>query len=280
MTDQSTIRLDGKTVVVTGAGRGLGRAIALGLIDAGATVLAADRDGDVLAELLAAAAGRPGEIRGHVLDLTDNAALDRFIADVLMPQTPDGLVNCAGIGQEVIRQDFATRPIPFYEVSDADWRRIFAVNAEAVFRLCRAVAPAMVARGSGRIVSVTTSLETMIRPGMSPYGPAKAASEALSAVMAKDLAGTGVTVNVVVPGGPARTRMMPGVPEDKLIAPEVMVGPVRYLLSDAAAIVTGRRFRAAAWKTDIPAAAAMAEAGAPLAWPGLAGGTAQNPLPV
>ena len=164
------------------------------------------------------------------------------------------LVNCAGIGQEIISAKYATVPVRFWTVGEDIWKRIFAVNADAVFRLSVAVTPGMMARGWGRIVNVTTSLETMIREGMSPYGASKAATEALSAIMAKDLKGTGVTVNVLVPGGPAATRMMPEFVDtapEKLISPEVMAPPIVWLLSKASDGVTGQRFRASAWKADI-----------------------------
>src|SRR5438132_7038777 len=92
------------------------------------------------------------------------------------------------------------------------------------------------ARGWGRIVNVTTSLGTMLNAGSPTYGPSKAALEALSAIMAKDLDGTGVTVNVLVPGGVTNTPMISdeaGYDRDKLIQPEVMVPPLLWLVSDA-----------------------------------------------
>jgi 3-oxoacyl-[acyl-carrier protein] reductase len=253
----------------------------IGLLEAGAAVVAVDRDADVLAgiEREARARGAAERLRCALADLADGEAVERLVESMQGGPRVDTLVNCAGIGQETIRADFATRTIPFWEVGSDRWRTIFAVNAEAVFRLCRGFVTSMVREGFGRIVNVTTSLDTMIRPGMSPYGPSKAATEALSAIMAKDLAGTGVTVNVLVPGGPARTRMMPGVPEDKLIAPDVMVAPLLYLVSDEAKGVTGQRVRAAAFDGAIAPAAAMQQAAAPIAWPGLAGGAAVNTLP-
>jgi len=168
--------------------------------------------------------------------------------------------------------------VKFWTVGEDVWKLIFAVNADAVFRLCVAVTPGMITRGWGRIVNVTTSLETMIRPGMSPYGPAKAANEALSAIMAKDLHGTGVTVNVLVPGGPAATRMMPEFVDtapEKLISPDVMVPPVVWLLSTASDGITGRRFRASAWKRDMDPYEAARVSGAPAAWSGVSGGAAR-----
>jgi len=276
------VRLQDRSIIVTGAGRGLGQAMALGALREGARVVAVDRDQQPLDALMETARDVDSAYRISALaiDLTQDGAADTIVAQALHRfGGVDGLVNCAGIGQETIREDFATHPVKFWEVGFDRWRTIFAVNADAVFRLCCAVLPGMMTRGTGRIVNVTTSLETMIRPGMSPYGPSKAAIEALSSIMAKDLAGTGITVNVLVPGGPARTRMMPGVPPERLIAPDVMVAPATYLLSDEAGGVTGMRIRADAWQSDLAPTLALAQAGAPAAWPGLSGGAARSPLP-
>jgi len=267
------------TAVVTGAARGLGRAMVLGLLRAGHDVVAVDRDERELSALDKDANGLGGRIATIASDLTDPASAARIVEFAERKFGPvAGLVNCAGIGQEIISPKFATEPVKFWTVEEDIWNKIFAVNADAVFRLCVAVVPGMISRGWGRIVNVTTSLETMIRPGMSPYGPAKAASEALSAIMAKDLQGTGVTVNVLVPGGPAATRMMPefvdSAPE-RLIAPDVMAAPIVWLLSPASDGVTGQRFRANAWDPALDPAEAVKVAGAPAAWAGLAGGAAQ-----
>jgi len=271
--------MSAQATVLTGAGRGLGRAMALGLVRAGHSVVGVDRDADVLAALERDAGTGPGRLATLAADLTDRNSAPSIVDFAGRTFGPVAcLVNCAGIGQEIIRPDFATRPIRFWDVDEATWRLIFAVNADAVFRLCAAVAPGMVERGWGRIVNVTTSLETMIRTGMAPYGPAKAASEAFSAIIAKDLEGTGVTVNVLVPGGPAATRMMPEFVEtapERLISPEVMVAPIVWLLSPASDGVTGRRFRANAWNATLDPAAAAEAAGGPAAWSGLAGGAAQ-----
>lgn len=120
----------------------------------------------------------------------------------------------------------------------------------------------MVARRFGRIVNVTTSLSTMIRGGVTPYGGTKASLEAHSAIMAQDLEGTGVTVNVLVPGGASDTAMIPqSYTSDRasLVAPRVMGPPLLWLLSDQASAISGRRIMAARWNpaapSDIPAAA-------------------------
>lgn len=268
-----------QATVLTGAGRGLGRAMALALVKAGHSVVAVDRDADVLEALGRDAPAGSGRLATLAADLTDSKSAAAIVAFSERTFGPVAcLVNCAGIGQEIIRRDFATNPIKFWDVDEPTTRLIFAVNFDAVLRLCAAVAPGMVKRGWGRIVTVTTSLETMIRVGMSPYGPAKAASEALAAIIAKELQDTGVTVNILVPGGPAATRMMPEFVDtapERLIPPEVMVAPILWLLSRASDGVTGRRFRANAWDPAIEPAAAAKAAGAPIAWSGLAGGAAQ-----
>jgi NAD(P)-dependent dehydrogenase (short-subunit alcohol dehydrogenase family) len=112
----------------------------------------------------------------------------------------------------------------------------------------------------------------MIRGGFAPYGGSKAANEAHTAIMAQDLAGTGVTANVLVPGGPTNTRMIPeesGLNRAALLQPEIMIPPLLWLASDASHGVTGRRFIAALWDPKLPPAQAAEKAGAPAAWPNL-----------
>src|SRR6266436_3871859 len=138
----------------------------------------------------------------------------------------DILVNNAGIGPGAIRPDSWQRPLKFWEITPGQWRRFVAVHTTAPLALTNAVVPEMMREGWGRIINVTTSLGTMLNAGSPTYGPSKAALEALSAIMAKDLDGTGVTVNVLVPGGVTDTPMIPdeaGFDRGKLIQPEVMV---------------------------------------------------------
>src|SRR5258705_7706849 len=111
--------------------------------------------------------------------------------------------------------------------------------------LSRALVHDMMRQKWGRIVNVTTSLGTMIRDGSPTYGPSKAALEAFSAIMAKDLAGTGVTVNVLVPGGVTDTGMVPleaGYDRAEMIQPAVMAPPLNWLVSDAAGGLARRAF--------------------------------------
>ncbi|MGH7534630.1 MAG: hypothetical protein ACREMG_03490 [Gemmatimonadales bacterium] len=113
----------------------------------------------------------------------------------------------------------------------------------------------------------------MTRGGGAPYGPTKATAEALTSVMAYDLEGTGVTANVLVPGGVTNTNIVPaesGFDRAKMLPPDIMVPPLRYLVSDAAAGVNGQRFLAAHWDTALPPGEAAAQAGAPAAWRSIA----------
>ncbi|MES2184010.1 MAG: SDR family NAD(P)-dependent oxidoreductase [Pseudomonadota bacterium] len=261
-----------RVALVTGAANGIGKTISLALAAQGIRVAAVDRDGQALDALHSEAHG-----------LHDGAlVLETFTADLSAPDAAsvvpevlrcfgqvDILVNNAGVGQIQVKPDYHEHPPRFYEVSEEQWQRAVAVNASAVFLLSRAVAPAMVERGWGRIINVTTSLGTMLRAGYTPYGPSKAAAEALSAVMAGDLEGTGVTVNVVVPGGVVNTRMIPSAApfaRDELIQPQIMLAPIEYLLSRDGDGVTGKRFLGSNWKSGLSPAEAAQVASAPIGW--------------
>jgi NAD(P)-dependent dehydrogenase (short-subunit alcohol dehydrogenase family) len=183
------------------------------------------------------------------------------------------LVNNAGLGMGIIRQDHMTKPVGIDEVSVEVWDRFMATNLSGAFHMVKAVMPRFRAARSGRIINVTTSMFTMLRPGFYPYGVAKAGLEAWTASLAGELDGSGITVNVVVPGGPTDTPMVPpesGYERAALIRPEQMAPPMLYLFSDKAAGVTGRRFVAAHWDSALPEDQAAYRAGAPAGWPDLA----------
>jgi NAD(P)-dependent dehydrogenase (short-subunit alcohol dehydrogenase family) len=160
----------------------------------------------------------------------------------------------------------------FWELPDELWPLTVATNLIGAQILTKALVPGMLALGHGRIINVTTSLGTMYLSGRGAYGPSKAAAEANSAIKAQDLENTGVTVNVVIPGGPTDTRMInssiPLARED-LLRPEVMNAVTLWLGSDASAASHGRRFIAARWDESLPIATWLEQAGAPIAWPQL-----------
>ena len=267
--------LHGKVALVTGAAHGLGAASALGLAQAGASVLLCDRDEAALqaaATSLARAIGGP-RVGWLKVDVTSQEDVDRAVD--LADQTwgrIDILLNNAGTGPQIIRSSYLSDPLRCWEPPVDLWRRIMEVNAIAPYALARAVLPGMLSRGWGRIISVSTTWETMLRPGFASYGPSKAALEAMSAAMARELAGTGVTVHTLHPGGPVDTAQVPvdiGVPRDKLLRPEVMVPALRWLASDASSDSTGLRVTAALWRQDLADSANLAAACEPVAWPQL-----------
>jgi NAD(P)-dependent dehydrogenase (short-subunit alcohol dehydrogenase family) len=264
-----------RVAIVTGGAKGIGGAMVRGLLGAGAAVVAADRDAPALEALTAGLDTAEGErLLTHAADLTAPGAAEALVeAAHRRFGRVDTLVNNAGIGMGTIRPDNWQNPIKFWEVTPEQWRRFLEVNATIAFLLSRLIAPAMARQGFGRIVNVTTSLGTMMRAGSPTYGPSKAAFEALAAIMAADLEGTGVTCNVLVPGGVTNTSMVPqqaGFDRARMLQPEIMVPPLLWLVSDAAAGVTARRFLAAHWDPALPPEQAAERAGAPIAWTALA----------
>jgi NAD(P)-dependent dehydrogenase (short-subunit alcohol dehydrogenase family) len=265
-----------RVAIVTGAAGGIGKAMTLALLATGIQVAGVDRDHEPLAALAASAGeqGRAADLLTIQTDLTNDSAAEEITAAARGKfGRIDILINNAGIGPGAIRPDNWQRPLKFWEITPDQWRRFVAVHTTAPLALTNALVPEMMRRRWGRIVNVTTSLGTMINAGSPTYGPSKAALEALSAIMAKDLDGSGITVNVLVPGGVTNTPMISdaaGFDRAKLIQPEVMAPPLLWLMSDAAANVTGRRFLAVHWDTGLPPEEAAEKAGAPVAWTSIA----------
>ncbi|HUI34338.1 MAG TPA: SDR family oxidoreductase [Stellaceae bacterium] len=265
-----------RVALVTGAAGGIGRALVGGLLGQGLKVAAVDRTAEGLAELAQAAQERQqgANLLTIEADLAQDESIDKIVSQARARfGTIDILVNNAGVGQATIRSDNRSRPIKFWEVTPEQWKLFVAVHTNAPMALSRALVHDMMRQKWGRIVNVTTSLGTMIRDGSPTYGPSKAALEAFSAIMAKDLAGSGVTVNVLVPGGMTNTGMIPmeaGYERAELIQPEIMAPPLEWLVSEAASNVTGRRFLAVHWDPSLPPADAAAKAGAPVAWTDIA----------
>ena len=245
--------------------------MSLGLLQAGASVAMIDMAEAKLSGMSNEARSIAGQDRFLAIkaDITTETDVARAI-DLVNTQFGSvyALVNNAAIGRSTIRPDFLTSPIRLWEITPAQWRRMIDVNVNGFFLMTRAVVPILLRSGKGRVVTVTTSLDTMIRSGSAPYGGSKAAVEAYMAALAEDLRETGVTANVLVPGGPVNTGMIPessAVNRAKLIQPEVMVPPLVWLLSDASEKVSGRRFVAVKWgQTSSPL-----DGSAPVAWPQL-----------
>lgn len=268
--------LQGRTALVTGAAGGIGTELTRALLKAGASVTAGDVSGKSLSALndRMAADGLSGRLLCRAFDVSDNAAC---VAAVQATEQQFGgldiLVNNAGLGMGAIRDDHFVNLVGIEEIAPEMWDRFVRTNLSGAWYLTRAAVPGMKRKGWGRIVTVTTSMFTMLRGKFHPYGPSKAALEAMSAGHAQEFADDHITVNVIVPGGPTDTPMVPassGLKREDLIKPVQMTYPLLWLCSAAADGVTGKRYVAAHWAEHAAPEAARAAAEAPIGWPGLA----------
>ena len=269
--------MEQRVALVTGGLRGLGRAMSLGLAREGCRVVAVGHIAGDVAEM-GAAAGALGNIGGVVwpvvADLREAKECDRVVAETRARfGRIDILVNNAGLTFTYIDPARFRRPTVqnFWQVPDEIVDNVIATNVLAADRLSRRVAASMVEAGWGRIVNVTTKLDTMNRLGTHPYGASKAALEMATEVWAKETEGTGLTINIVNPGAGANT---PGMAEEaraasregrtaRLVEPDEMVPPLLYVVSREADRVNGYRFDANLWDATLPPAEAARRAGRP-----------------
>ncbi|HEV8679746.1 MAG TPA: SDR family oxidoreductase [Stellaceae bacterium] len=269
--------MEQRVALVTGGLRGLGRAMTFGLARAGHLVAAVGHIPEDVAEVEAEAAAlgnTGGAVWPLVADLREAAECDRVVAETRARfGRIDILVNNAGLTFTYIDPARFRRPTlqRFWEVTDEIVENVMLTNVLAGDRLSRRVAPAMVEAGWGRIVNVTTKLDTMNRVGTHPYGASKAALEMATEVWAKDVEGSGLTINIVNPGAGANT---PGMAEEaraasregrmaRLVEPNEMVPPLLYVISREADRVNGYRFDANLWDQALSPAEAAKRAGRP-----------------
>ena len=271
--------LQGKVAVVTGAGSpiGLGYAMTLGLVRAGARVAMLD----VNQEWLDHSGNQARELGGDdcvlpiLADVSDpvsvQKAVDRTVSEFGGLHI---LVNNAGINTRTagLAPTVSDDRPNFWETSAEAWSKVVSINFSGAFYMATAVVGHMMDQGWGRIIGVTTSMDTMWRKGGSPYGPSKAGHEALGAIMARDLEGTGVTANVLIPGGSTHTNMTAANPANdtsEMIKPEAMQAPAVWLASEDSGEVTGRRLIAYYWDASLPIEERLEKCSAPAAWPQL-----------
>jgi len=229
--------------VVTGAARGIGRAIVEDLASQGYRVAFCYRTNDALAQDICAAADRRGEqVRATRLDVADEAAVRGWIADIETTIGPIALlVNCAGI----------TRDRALALMSTDDWQEVVDVNLTGVFHTCRAAVFPMMKRKQGCIVNLSSVSGVYGNATQSNYAATKAGIIGFSRSLAKELGPLGIRVNVVAPGlidtdmtaklDPARLeRMLAGAPLRRAGQPAEVAAAVRFLASSDAAYITGQ----------------------------------------
>ena len=236
-----TATLTNKVALVTGASRGIGRAVALALGEAGATVIGTATSANGASDIDAGlkAAGIKGA--GLALDVCDAAACEAVVADIEKQFGAIAiLVNNAGI----TRDNLAMR------MKDDDWDAVLDTNLKAVFRMSRLVMRGMMKARDGRIVNITSVVGSSGNPGQANYAAAKAGVAGMSRALARELGSRNITVNCVAPGfiDTDMTRALPDAAREALTGqialgrlgqPEEIAAAVAFLASPAAAYITG-----------------------------------------
>ena len=241
--------LDGKVAIVTGGGQGIGRALSLRLAQEGAHVAIFDLKPEA-GEETAQLAGEGATVKTYAVDVGDGAAVDAAVAAVEAELGPVwALVNNAGWDQ----------PAPFLATDRTLWDKIIRINLYGPLNTHKAVAPAMVKRGGGRIINIASDAARVGTSNEAVYSACKGGLISFTKSVARELASKGVLLNVVCPG-PTNTPMMAsvlgegeqavkwkdamvrGIPLKRMGEPEDYAGLVAFLASDDAAYITGQTF--------------------------------------
>jgi NAD(P)-dependent dehydrogenase (short-subunit alcohol dehydrogenase family) len=257
-------KLDGKVAIVTGAGRGIGRAIAEAYLQEGASVTITAAQGQTELDQLAKQDWSE-QVLALLADVTNPEACEQVVDQTIQRfGHVDILVNNAARGMKYVSASFLMEPTRFWDVEPSVWRMIIETNVNGPFYMARAVVTRMLEQQrEGSIINISMNYEGMKRRGFSPYGPSKAALEAASAIWAQELIEARIRVNILLPGGITNTGMVPAeTPADvqaSLLQPEIMKVPAVFLASDSSQELTGRRLIATEWSAANPQGRAIVE---------------------
>ncbi|HEY4135828.1 MAG TPA: SDR family NAD(P)-dependent oxidoreductase [Alphaproteobacteria bacterium] len=275
--------LAGKVAIITGASTGLGAVMAKTMVRAGAKVVGVARTQSNLDKVAAEleAMGHKGAFLPVAGDVSRRASCEAAVQRALDAfGTIDILVNNAGVGSNHARPKDFQGTLHFWECDPDLWDEAVAINNASGYYMARLAVLPMLKKGWGRIINNTTNFHTMLGPGRACYGPGKAGLEASSLIWSKELEGSGVTVNVLIPGGPTATPIHEksrGIPLEKMMQPDIFEAPTLWLASTASDGVSGFRFNAKLWDRSLPPAEAALRARQPAAWDSLSVGKAHIP---
>jgi 3-oxoacyl-[acyl-carrier protein] reductase len=198
------MRLEGKVAIITGSGRGLGKEAAFLFAEEGAKVVVGDINYESAEEVAAAIGEEGGEAMAVKLDVTDSASIQAMVDKVLERfGSIDVLVNNAGI----------TADAQLVKMNEDQWDRVIAVNLKGVYNCTKAIAPIMIARGSGRIINTSSVVGVYGNFGQTNYAATKAGVIGMTKVWARELGRKGITVNAVAPGFTMTEMMSTGIPK-------------------------------------------------------------------
>jgi NAD(P)-dependent dehydrogenase (short-subunit alcohol dehydrogenase family) len=254
------VSLAGKVAIVTGGGRGLGRAMGIGFAQAGAAGIAVtsaaspQETASVVREIEAILGAR--RAIGFQADVSNWTDCERVVAETVKTfGCLHILVNNAGKAGYAAGNERR----PFWDATPEGWRRVVDTNVTGPFYMAKAAVPHLLKeKKSGRIINISKNRSSMFRPTAAPYGPTKAALEAMTLAFAADLLAMGITVNSLSPGGSSDTGLSSPEARAKrrdevgLLDPMAMAPPAVWLASDLSEGVTGCRFIAKKWDASLP----------------------------